>query len=81
MSRDRLPTGLVSSHPFRYMISILENATALSERRQPHAVLRNLHIFRLFPNLTFELQLAGWVCVLRVEAILDSAPPAGGGGG
>ena len=24
MSRDRLPTGFVSRHPFRYMISILE---------------------------------------------------------
>ena len=39
------------------MISILENATELGERREPHVVLRYLQNFQLlFPNLTFEIQ-------------------------
>ena len=37
-------------------IIILENATALGEQRQPHAVLRHVQNVQLFPNLTFELQ-------------------------
>ena len=34
----------------------LENATVLSERRRPHTVLHNVQNFKLFPNVTFELQ-------------------------
>ena len=53
MSRDRLPTGFVSRHPFRFQtpVSVYDihtrNATALGERRRPHAVLRNLQNFQL----------------------------------
>ena len=40
-------------------------------------VLRNVWTLTLFPNLTFELQRADYVCALRVDAILHLAPPAG----
>ena len=42
----------------------LENVTALGERRSPHTVLHNIQDFTLLPNLTFKLQLVGYVCVL-----------------
>ena len=46
-----------------------------SEGGQPQTVLRNVQNVQLFPNLTFELQWAGYVCTL--DAILHLAPPTG----
>ena len=53
MSRDRLPTGFVSRHPFRYMISILET---LQRWTSEGSHTRYCAICRIFFNLTFELQ-------------------------
>ena len=53
MSRDRLPTGFVSRHPFRYMIYILERYSV----GRAKAATRGIVQFAEFSiNLTFELQ-------------------------